>query len=190
MGQPFVPPIQRHLCRPTTKAASKRSFDRLVTNINSQVGDVVNPTGDHAGVETPGGGGGSTGAAHAVSADAGTQAFTSPGSDMVLSSATFDTDGWYTAGIITVSIKGIYLVQCIANWSATAGNGFTMGIHQNGVLVGIVSLLDAPTSDPFSQSISQNVSLNAGDIVSASLSATPARSIIGGNLQVTLIGTT
>ena len=43
------PPIQKHLCRPTTKASARRSDNRLMTNINSQKGDIVNPTGDPAG---------------------------------------------------------------------------------------------------------------------------------------------
>ena len=194
MGQPFVPPIQRHLNRPTTKASAKRSYSRLVTNINSQVGDVVNPTGVPTGVETPGGGGGATGAAHALKLNVAAQTIPATTTTALAFSASpvFDTDSWFNSGtnIVTVTVKGIYELKSFVEWGATSGDEYDLTFEVNNIPVFGTNELTSNVSASFPMQNSTTVQLDVGDTVGVTVeSYTGIRNIGGGVFDCTLIGT-
>lgn len=125
MAEP-VPQIARHLCRPTTRAASRRSGQRMSSNVNNQPqrSDIVN----------------------AVALAHGWSAFESAGTSggiVTWAAPFYDTDSFWSAGsptLVKIPLPGLYyisfqstmfasapvLAAAQVNLAATAGDGTAM----------------------------------------------------------------
>lgn len=189
-------PIQKHLCRPTTTAAARRSYQRLISNANSQVGDIVNVTGDQTGKEVPGGGGGGSFAAHATRVISATGTFT--GSVQPSWTATsYDIDTWFSVGTptrITVDRDGVYLVEANILWAnmGAATVGYTVGFKKNGSTnssFNYVSIAGNGGTPSIAVQASILISLTAADYIEAYLQATSGSvDYTGISFSVTYLG--
>jgi hypothetical protein len=170
-----------------------------VSNVNSQVGDIVNPTGDQTGKEVPGGGGGSAGVAHATMLGGANAVTVNSGTTHKVSwlGAVLDVDSWFSAGSptkITVDRDGVFLIQATVTADVVSGTGTaTVEVLVNGsfVIDNYGTAEDTRGSGfPFNQTVSQATRLAIGDYIEIQVQATTSNIDFSGiNFFVAFIGT-
>ena len=144
-----VPAIQRHFCRPTTKASARRGFDRLAANLNNPAqSDIVGSAVSHVAVVRS-----------TNSSAIGT------GINVPWDVELVNTDAWWVTGTntrITVDRDGLYLVQAAMTVVAiTSGSFATMSVLKNGA-----GSLTIPYCNRFSTNVAQNISLESSFVYS------------------------
>lgn len=191
MTQPFVPPLQGHLGSGSTRASLRRSWQRLQTNVNSQVGDVVNTTGNHSGTETAGGGGGQ--GAHAIISTLTGGSFAAGTYTLAYSGSVLDTDGWadYGSNQVKVLTKGVYQLNANLKWTGcSAGDVFYVAIKVNASVVAEVQVVaDVTGTELMIPSCIHELLVNDTVSLTTTISPTVGSRTLAGTLQVALIGT-
>lgn len=186
------PPVRPHLGRPTTRAAARRTQDRVVADVNNLASTLVNKASG-----TPIGGHGAN-----LIGD-GTQLISSTPTTCTFTSAQFDTDSWWSvsdASRVIVSFTGIYVVSGLmtplTDGVLTSVGEWTLEILNNGSTVHLqVGYFVVRSSVPIATPLTVNtiLSLAAGDKLQLRMSQNSGTSYFvdqtNSEFAVALIGT-
>jgi hypothetical protein len=152
-----VPAISRHLCRGTTRASARRARQRLSANTAAPArSDVVNSTG-----------GGPPQVMHAAEIQVPYTPCPAGGATLTLGPANYDTDGWFSGGVVTLSVTGMYAFELYIAWGGETPSDLVAADVRFGSVTGGSDEATASGMVATQQTISGIVKATAGTTVSA-----------------------